>query len=218
MAHPYWPLFDLRVRTPRLELRAPSDEDAVALASMAAEGVHDPATTPFSIPWTDQPSPHLEQGALQFIWRCRAEWTPEKWHLPLAVCLEGQPVGVQGVVGEEFAALRSVETGSWLGRRFQGRGLGREMRAAVLHLAFAGLGAERALSGAWHDNGPSIAVSRALGYEDNGEDVKLRRQQPDRQVRFVLTRARWEEMARTDSYPDIAIDQLEPCLDLFGLR
>jgi RimJ/RimL family protein N-acetyltransferase len=172
MAHRYWPLFDLRVRTPRLELRPPSDEDAVALAALAAEGVHDPAATPFTIPWTDQPSPQLERGALQFIWRCRAEWTPEKWHLPLA----------------------------------------------VLHLAFAGLGAERAISGAWHDNGPSIGVSRALGYVDNGEDVKLRRDQPDRQVRFLLTRDGWEETARAASYPDIVIEQLEPCRDLFGLR
>ena len=214
MAHPYWPLFDLRVRTPRVELRPPIDDDAVALASLAAEGVHDPAATPFSIPWTDQPSPQLERGALQYVWRSRAEWTPEKWELPLAVCFEGQLVGVQGVGGEHFASLRSVETGSWLGRRFQGRGLGREMRAAVIHLAFAGLGAERAVSGAWHDNHPSIAVSRALGYEDNGEGVKLRRDKPDRHLSFLLTRARWEATARTD----IAIEQLAPCLDLFGLR
>ncbi len=214
MAHPYWPLFDLRVRTPRLELRAPSDDDAVALASLAAEGIHDPASTPFSIPWTDQTSPQLERGALQFIWRSRAEWTPEKWHLPLAVCFEGQPIGVQGVGGEQFVSVRSVETGSWLGQRFQGRGFGREMRAAVLHLAFAGLGAERAVSGAWHDNHPSIRVSRALGYEDNGEDVMLRRKEADRQLRFLMRRARWEATARTD----ISIEQLEPCLDLFGLR
>ena len=32
MGHP-WPLFDLRLRTPRLELRLPTDDDLLALAA-----------------------------------------------------------------------------------------------------------------------------------------------------------------------------------------
>ena len=61
-----------------------------------------------------------------------------------------------------------MDTGSWLGRRFQGRGLGKEMRAAVLGFAFDGLGAEVAETSAFLDNLPSNGVSRALGYEENG--------------------------------------------------
>ena len=38
--------------------------------------------------------------------------------------------------------MRTVGTGSWLGRPYQGRGIGKEMRGAVLALAFDGLGAE----------------------------------------------------------------------------
>jgi RimJ/RimL family protein N-acetyltransferase len=84
------------------------------------------------------------------------------------------------------------------------------MRAAVLHFAFAGLGAERCLSGAWHDNAPSLAVSRALGYVENGEDISLRRGERDRQIRLLLTREEWEKRRRDD----IEIVGLEGCIDL----
>ena len=53
MGSPYWPLFDLRITTPRVELRPPTDEDLFALASLAAAGVHDPDFMPFAIPWTE---------------------------------------------------------------------------------------------------------------------------------------------------------------------
>ena len=35
MGHPYWPLFDLVIRTPRLELRPPTDDDVVAIVALA---------------------------------------------------------------------------------------------------------------------------------------------------------------------------------------
>ena len=44
----------------------------------------------------------------------------------------------------EFATRRMVGTGSWIGRDFQGRGFGKEMRAGLLTLAFDGLGAKLA--------------------------------------------------------------------------
>lgn len=64
--------------------------------------------------------------------------------------------------------LREVHTGSWLGRRYQGQGIGTQMRAAVLHLALDGLGAQRAVSAAFEDNPASLGVSRKLGYRDDG--------------------------------------------------
>jgi RimJ/RimL family protein N-acetyltransferase len=214
MAHPYWPLFDLRIRTPRLELRLPTDDDLVALASLASQGVHDPDTMPFTIPWTDQPSPELERSALQWWWRQRAEWTPQRWSYAAAVFVDGEPVGIQDLAGADFNNLRSVSTGSWLGRRFQGQGIGKEMRAAVLHLAFEGLGAVEAYSGAWHDNVASRAVSARLGYFDNGERIEARRGQPDRIVHFRLDRETWRRHRRSD----IAIEHLDACLPLFGVE
>ena len=61
-----------------------------------------------------------------------------------------------------------MKTGSWLGRSFQGRGIGTEMRAAVLELAFRGLGAATAESGALEGNAASARVSEKLGYRHDG--------------------------------------------------
>jgi len=60
--HPFWPLFELRVLAPGLELRLPTDEEAIALARVAAAGIHDPAVMPFSVPWTDLPPGDFERG------------------------------------------------------------------------------------------------------------------------------------------------------------
>src|SRR5277367_2832909 len=109
MAHPYWPLFDLRVITPRLQLRLPTDDDLLDLiAIINDQGIHDPATMPFTHPWTDEPSPNRERSSLQWWWRSRAEWKPERWAYCGAVFVDGQVVGVQDVMATDFAVLRTV--------------------------------------------------------------------------------------------------------------
>ena len=210
--HPYWPLFDLRIRTPRLELRVPDDGDLIDLATLAALGVHADSFMPFNVPWTDEPSPKRERDLMQWHWRNRSEWSPVSWRLAFAVVEEGCIVGTQDMFARDFGILRTVETGSWLGREHQGRGIGKEMRAAVLHLAFAGLGASVARSAAFADNTASLRVSRALGYIDDGEDLTLRRGTGSRQIRLRLRREDWERRRRDD----IVIDGLEPCLPLLG--
>ncbi|HEV3225550.1 MAG TPA: GNAT family protein [Acidimicrobiales bacterium] len=208
----HWPLFDLTVHTPRLELRYPDDDLVAALAELGGKGIHDPATMPFSMPWTDLPPGELERGALQFLWRTRASWQPTEWSCPMAVVVDGEPLGVQDLTGSQFAVTKTVKTGSWLTRTRQGEGIGTEMRAAILHLAFAGLGADRACTSAYHDNHPSLGVTRAMGYKPNGDSIELRRDQADRQLHFVLSRERWQERRRDD----IEIEGLGPCLELFG--
>jgi RimJ/RimL family protein N-acetyltransferase len=210
----YWPLFGLRIVTPDLEIRLPTDEDLVGLIEEIDAGVHEPSTTPFTFAWTDAPSPRRERESLQWWWRKRADWTADKWVFTGAVFVEGRPVGVQDLAAENFSKLRTVETGSWLGLRHQGRGIGKEMRSAILHLAFSGLGAVEAYSGAWHDNERSIAVSRALGYVPNGETIGLRREVPDRATKFRLTHDAWARSRRDD----IRIEGLDSCLELFGAR
>ena len=116
-------------------------------------------------------------------------------------------------MAKDFPALRTVSTGSWLGREYQGRGLGKEMRSAILHLAFAGLGAAEAYSGAFDDNEASLATSRSLGYVENGHELALRRGHPDRVINMRLDRTQWAALGRDD----IEIEGLEACLDLFGL-
>jgi RimJ/RimL family protein N-acetyltransferase len=203
-----WPFAALRITTPSLELRYPDDDDLVTLAHLAAEGIHDPDSMPFSVPWTRAEPPDLQRGLLQFAWGRRASTTRDDWSLPFAVFVGDEPVGVQDFFARQFAVRRTVETGSWLVQRAQGRGIGTEMRAAALHFAFAGLGAEEALSGSFVDNPSSEGVSRRNGYVANGEEICDREGEPARLRRWVLTRARWTPQRRDD----IAVEGLDACL------
>jgi RimJ/RimL family protein N-acetyltransferase len=214
MPHPFWPFFDVRVVTPRLELVAIDDEIAVELARLAARGVHAPDFMPFAIPWTDLPSPDLERGALQFYWRCRAELSPAAWNLNFAVRVDGVVAGTTGLVTRDFPMLRTFETGSWLGQEFQGRGLGKEMRLATLHLGFLGFDASLATTAAFEDNGPSLGVTRSVGYAENGQTWKVRRGAPARSLLFEMTRERFDATLRRD---DVSLVGVEDCLPMLGL-
>jgi RimJ/RimL family protein N-acetyltransferase len=213
MAASRWPMAGLRLRTPALELRLPSPDDLDALAELAVLGVHDPDVQPFTTPWTDAPPDERALGLLQYHWSRWASWKPSDWRLDLAVIRDGVVVGTQGIGGRDFAVLREVGTGSWLGRHYQGQGTGTEMRAAVLHLAFEGLGAQHAISGAFEDNAASLGVSRKLGYGDDGIERYVVRGYPRTARRLRLTRADWQA-AR--SVP-VEIHGLQPCLPCFGL-
>ncbi len=182
------------------------------MLEVALAGVHDPSEMPFRVAWTDLRSPEFEWSFLRFLWGTRASWTPEAWRLPLAVFHAGQPIGIQEVWATDFATLRVVETGSWLGRRHQGQGYGTEMRAGVLHLAFEGLGATAALSGALDGNEASRRVSEKLGYEPNGEDMVAPRGSPVINHRYLLRRENWQR----DLYP-VSLEHLDACLSMFRL-
>ncbi len=214
MTHPIWPLFDLRVRTPRLELRYVDDTLAVELARLAADGIHEPDFMPFRWPWSNAESPALERNVIKRYWKDRSTLSPTTWRLPMAVIADGHVAGITALKADDFAVLREFETGSWLGRAFQGVGIGREMREASLHLGFAGLGADFATTAAWHDNGRSIGVTRRLGYTDIGPRRLERMGAAAEMVAFRLPLVEWDLRLRRD---DISIEGLEPCLDLLGL-
>ncbi len=209
--HP-WPLFDLRVRTPRLELRYPTDADLVALAALARAGIHAPDAVVFAVDWERLPSPAFEHQYLQHYWELRGAWRPEHWCLPLVALADGVPVGIQELLARDFAHRRTVETGSWLGRAHQPDGLGTEMRAAILWLAFEGLGALAAESGYLEGNAASARVSAKLGYRANGVAVRAPRGEPITEHRVRLTREQW----RRDLVP-VRVEGLERCLELFGV-
>jgi len=163
-----WPLFGLRVETPRLVLRTATDDDLAGLADAAVAGIHEPDRMPFAAPWTDAAPDDLRRSLAQFHWRLRSQTRPDDWWLALAVEHDGELIGSQDVRGVHFADLRTVESGSWLTRSAQGRGLGTEMRAGMLQLAFDHLGAEWAESAASFWNTASLRVSEKLGYAPNG--------------------------------------------------
>jgi RimJ/RimL family protein N-acetyltransferase len=214
MTHPVWPLFDLRVVTPRLELRYVDDALATELALLAARGIHDPELMPFAMPWTDVPSPMLERNSMQWYWHCRAETSSTRFHLELAVVVDGVAVGTTALNATDFPTLRQFESGSWLGREHQGQGLGKEMRQATLHLGFAGLGATLATTAAFVDNGPSLGVTTRLGYTPTGTTRKVRRSVRADTRTFEMSVDQWQQTLRRD---DISIVGLEPCLPLLGL-
>ena len=209
----HWPLAGLRLTTPRLELRVPSPEDVAGLADAAAAGIHDPAQTPFLYPWTDNEPAVVARNAIQFLWSTWANWSPEQWRLQFVVVAEGTVMGAQAMEAKDFRTLREVATGSWLGQRFQGQGYGTEMRAAVLDLAFAGLGAEFANTEAFDQNKASYGVSRKLGYVDNGVARHVVRGEPTLGRKLRLDREGWAAARRVP----VKICGLDPCLRMFGL-
>jgi len=213
MPHPLWPLFDLRLRTGDLELRLPAEEELPAFMAIANAGIHPPDEMPFGIAWTDAPSPERERASYQWWMSTRAGWAPAEWTLTLGVWVAHRPAGFQDLVGRDFARLRTVRTGSWLGLEFQGRGIGKLMRQAALTLAFDHLGAEVAESEAFTDNPASNRVSLAVGYQPNGYGRLAPRGVARETQRFRMTLADWRSRPR----PDVTVDGLDGALELFGL-
>lgn len=114
-----WAPFALRVRCRALELRAVHDEDIDPLVDLVLAGLHEPDQMPFAMPWTDAPREELPRNTAAYYWRTRASFSPAEWTLDLVVRVDGQIVGVQGFHAKDYLVVRTGETGSWLGRRFQ---------------------------------------------------------------------------------------------------
>lgn len=182
----YWPIFGLRLATPRLVLTPLQDADLPEIMELILAGIHEPDRMPFALPWTDAPRDEMVANALRHYWSTRASSTPDDWAVPFMIRRKGELVGMQDLTGRNFAVTRTVSTGSWLGSAFQGQGIGTEMRSAVVQFAFDHLTADRADSGAFTDNAQSLAVSRKLGYRPDGTAV-LQRRPGERAVEQRLT-------------------------------
>ena len=147
----------------------PTDDDVVELLQVAKAGIHPPDEMPFGMAWTTVAEcgvrPQLHAALLAGTRRLLAGGLVPQLHGRAGRPPDRRPARRARRSSRSFARSH---TGSWLGREYQGRGLGKEMRAAVLGFAFDGLDALVAETSAFLDNGPSNGVSRALGYEENG--------------------------------------------------
>ncbi|TQL69059.1 RimJ/RimL family protein N-acetyltransferase [Nocardioides albertanoniae] len=208
-----WPLFGLVIRTPRLELRLPTDTEIGSLAQVAADGVHEPGQRPFLTPWAERPPQERARFVAQGTWSSLGGWEPDDWGLGLTVFADGSPLGVVWVSASEFGVRREVSTASWLGLRHHRRGIGTEARLAALTLAFDHLGAAYATSEAFPDNAASIGVSTKLGYEPDGISRDVRDGEVLVSHRLRLGRERWEHNDRSG----IEVDGVDACRSLFGV-
>lgn len=170
------PPLGLRIVAGPVSLVGITDDLVPVLCDLVLAGIHPADQMPFLHPWTHAPRDLLEANTAHYYWRSRADFSPSSWALDLAVLVEGEVVGVQGLVGRDYLVTRSAKTGSWLGRAHQGQGIGTAMRQAVCAFAFDHLDAAEVTSGAFVDNPASLAVSRKVGYRPNGTRRRQRRE------------------------------------------
>jgi RimJ/RimL family protein N-acetyltransferase len=208
----YWPIFNLRLTTDDLTLRHLTEADLGTMAAILPDDLEqDPAATRY--PGLDEDTNRrvlVHQG----YWRALGTWRPESWALSLGVFRDGELIGQQGLEGDDFVALRTVDSSSFLIPAMRGRGLGKQMRAAVLALAFGPLGARFAISSAWMDNSASLGVSRALGYADNGVTAHRRDDGAGEMAHMRLTRERWLASGWANS---VDVAGVADCTAFFGL-
>lgn len=209
----YWPLVDLRLGVGDLVLRPMTEADLGPVAERLA-ATPDIELDPSLPSYADVPSDVARgRAAYQFYWRELGAWRPGSWRLMLAVERGSELVGSQDLKGAHFGELRTVESSSYVFRGWRGQGLAAPMRRAVLTLAFDHLDALAAETEAWHDNAPSLATSRRVGYTPNGVTLHVRDGEPDRMVRMRITREQWDA---SDGRAGVTVDGLEACRHLFG--
>ena len=209
-----YPPLNVQVHTPHLSLLGATDDLLEQLVPAVRKGIATEPPWPFDDPMSlYKDSPEREWAWLRAIWSGRAKVSEDFWRLYFVVVVDGEPVGMQDLIAVDFPSFATIETFSWLSPEARGRGLGKEMRHAALHLAFEGLGAQRANSAGFIDNHASNHVSQALGYQPNGTDWATRRGEAAELSLWRLTRERWSERRRDD----IELADVADCLPVLGI-
>ena len=211
-----YPPLDMRIVTPRLQLHGASDDLLEQLAPLVRAGKADDDPQPYDDPfWAYETDPEKRVNLwLRGVWRGRGTVRPGGvWRLQFVVMIDGEPVGVQDLIGDDFDDFGTVETHSWLSSDVRGRGIGTETRSAILHLAFDGLGAKEAHSEANVSNRGSNGVSERLGYERNGTAWATCAGEPCLGQRWKLTRESWVAGRRDD----IVMSGVAECRSVLGL-
>lgn len=169
-----WPPFGLRIESPRLVLRQIRETDFPQYLAAATSGIKNTDRSPFISPWDENPPEEMAKNSLTWLWSKRSSIGPDSWYLMLAVFKrnddgsEGPLIGMQDAFAENWRVLRTIGSASWLRSDEQGKGYGKEQRAALLMWAFDHFGAEYAESGAYDWNEASKRVSVSLGYFTSG--------------------------------------------------
>lgn len=207
-----WPIYALRIQTPRLCLRLPNDHELAALAELAASGVHRPGERPFLTPWTEGGPEERARFVLRGHWDGLQSWEVDNWCLGLGAFVDDrEPAGVVTLQARDFPVVREVSTSSWLGLAYHGQGLGTEARAGLLSLAFDHLGATDATTEVFQDNHSSQGVSRKLGYQPDGISRDARGKEVLVSDRLRLTADSWA----TVEHPAVSVSGLHEARSMF---
>ena len=191
-------------------LRPVTDADLAALAALLPDDVElDPRAEQF--PGLED-SRDRQRRFVQGVWHSRGSWSPRSWCLDLGVEAEGELVGLQSLEGDDFGALRTVDSASWLVVAARGRGIGTSMRPAALGLAFDHLGAVAAVTSAVLDNHAKPRRLASLGYADNGRSRITTR---GRRRRAPAPAAHGGHVAAAGHR--VEVTGVEPCLRWFGV-
>lgn len=211
-----WPPFGLALRCGPIELHPVRFDELPRLIELIDGGIiaddvpNYPMTSPFGLGGYTVAE---QRDSLQYWWSTWANLRPADWVIPMTVLRDGAPVGVQEIAGHDFPTLRSASTGSWLAVAHQGRGTGTLMRQAIAIFAFDHLGARELMSGAFHDNARSLAVSRKVGYRENGRKLLARGTgEVDEEIRVRLLP---EWLVRPGHA--LEVDGLEPLLEFLEI-
>ena len=163
---------------------------------VSLKGIHDPATCRSALPWTDKPSPLFERNSIQHYWQQPGRAHAERMAHPLR--RPGRRRGRRRA-GRRRARTsprrRVASTGSWLGQAFQGQGIGKEMRAAVLHFLSPASTPSAASAARGTTTRRRSACRARWATSRTARRSRLRRDERDRQIRLLLTREEWEKRA-----------------------
>ena len=212
-----WPPAGLRItataRGIPLVLRYVRDDDLPGLVTIfPPDAGHDP-----TLPKAGDPGLVYEQSVLRHVWRARAELAPANWRLTFAVETNGELVGQQDLKAVNFPQRRIVETSSWLGEQFRGKGIAKAMRAMALQLAFVDFRAEAAESDSTEGNDAALGVTRSLGYSPSGDTYECHDGTVQHMLWSRLTRDRWALLRQGYGLADVRVEGAAECLPLLGL-
>lgn len=163
-----WPCGALTLGVPSraIELRPASDVDAVVMGRIVHDLLPD-RERHFTPGLSSKLGATAEETAENFVARTaenRAAMSAEAWSVPFAVVLDGEVVGMQSTMADDFPLARSVRTGSFLDAAVRGRSVGTLARALVIEFCVSVLGAQEMLTGHMTANHASRRVSERLGY------------------------------------------------------
>ena len=110
-----WPLFDLVVRSPRLENSAGPRRGVPALDRTDRLGHPRSVHHAVHQPVDECPLPQRNLDSYQWWWRQRAAWRPDDWAFDGSVLVDGHVIGVQSIMAFAGLGARVAYSGAFSG-------------------------------------------------------------------------------------------------------